>query len=449
MKSFYLLATLASLSACAGGSASPEVSAVTTMAIQGGVDDTTHSFAVAVVRNGSGSTIALCTGVLLAPNLVATARHCVASISATTIDCATTTFGDVYPTSSLVVATDSTLAEIRVVYSVDSIVVPPGAGACGNDLALLVLSQNIVLPQYVTPTLNPPMTDHRVYSTTVTEIGFGVDTPADTMGTSSGTRRIIEDVDLVCIPNDPTFVNCFNDPAEKQFLSQNEFETTGGACEGDSGSGAFEQRSFNAGQWVSFGVLSRGGLDPDAELCSGEVYTRFDAWAQLITDTATLAATRGGYTLPPWAGGPTNVTSDAAATQPDANACFTSGALCNGNTDCCSVNCLSHDNGKTFLCAVCDANDPCDQNYVCDQGTCVAGEADSSPSSVASGSAMVVRGGGSAASAGCALSWGSERRSRSGPFTAVSAFALGAVVLGRRRRRPVRSARSRRTKRAA
>ncbi len=435
MKALSVVATAAALSACGSGTAGPEVSAATTMAIQGGMDDTTHTFAVSVIRNGNGSTIALCSGVLLAPNLVATARHCVASISATAIECASTTFGDTYPTSALVVATDATLAQIRVVYDVDTIVVPPAAAACGNDIALLVLKSNIVLPQYVTPTLNPPMTDHSVYSTMVTEIGFGVDTPADTMGTSSGTRRIIENVNLVCIPNDPSFVDCFSDPEEEQILSPREFVTTGGACDGDSGSGAFDQRSFAAGEWVSFGVLSRGGVDHDAEVCTDEIYTRFDAWGSLLTDTARLAATRGGYPIPSWAGISTGAMSDAAAAKPDATACFASGELCNGDSDCCSVNCLSHDNGNTFLCVACDANNPCDQGYVCAEGTCIPGEVEASDSGLPIASDAATGMHGPSGGSGCGLAKGSERRSHSAPWAAGFALAIGTIALGRRRRR--------------
>src|ERR1700679_4305354 len=78
----------------AGATDGGEPTASSASAIQGGTDDTTHRFAVGIARDPGGLDQAICSGVLLAPNLVATARHCVASLSSTTLDC-TVTFGAV------------------------------------------------------------------------------------------------------------------------------------------------------------------------------------------------------------------------------------------------------------------------------------------------------------------------------------------------------------------
>jgi len=286
----------------------------TTHPIQGGTNDTTHQFAVGIVITMSDGT-ALCSGALLAPNLVATARHCVAAIPASGIvTCPDTKFGAVTAASNIVVSTGADLRNASApTVTAKKVIVPSGAdqtAVCGNDIALLILSQNISLPGYVTPVLNPPMTDHTLYAPTVTAIGYGITSATDMSGTSAGTRRIKQNVALTCIPGDSTFPNCTRDYP----MTAAEFASGNGTCEGDSGSDAYEQDNFNAGHWVGFGVLSRGG--DSGSTCLGGIYTRFDAWSSLIIDAAKQAATSGGYDVPSWAtpGG----TSDASTGTGDA-----------------------------------------------------------------------------------------------------------------------------------
>ena len=279
----------------------PAVDVVTSHAIQGGTNDTTHAFAVGIVIQMSAGT-ALCSGALLAPNLVATARHCVAAIPAGgAVTCPDTKFGAVVAPSSIVVSTDPDLRGMSVKTTpVSKVIVPSGAdqtSVCGNDLALLILSQNVSLPAYVTPVLSPPMTDHTAYSSTITAIGYGVSSATDMSGASAGTRRIRQNVALSCIPNDSTFTNCY--PSRSFPMTAAEFASGNATCEGDSGSDAYEENNFDAGHWVGFGVLSRGASQ--GATCLGGIYTRFDAWSSLIIDAATQAATAGGYDLPSWA----------------------------------------------------------------------------------------------------------------------------------------------------
>jgi MYXO-CTERM domain-containing protein len=349
------------------------------------------------------------------------------------------------------VTTDPTISGSRT--TVSQIVVPSGTNqtsVCGNDLALLILSQTITLPQYVTPVISPPMTDHRSYTTTLTAIGYGVSTPTDTMGATSGVRRIKENVDLVCIPNDKNFVDCF--PAEAQLMSANEFQSGNGTCEGDSGSSAFEQRNFNSGNWASFGVLSRGGIDMDSGTCVGGIYTRFDAWGQLIVDAANKAASMGGYTPPSWAmssspGGDAGgaalmpVPEGGPSSAPEGGSCLKNGTVCTSNVDCCSVNCLSHDVGTVFACAACDgSSSPCDIGYACQQGTCVRAATDPSDggggNGIDSGQRNGDKSGGASTAKGCACSVVGAGRFASFPWHATfGALGLGGLALVRRRRR--------------
>ncbi len=304
------------LVACAMSCGSPALPndrvGVSTSDIQGGSTDTTHAFAVGVVQlaQAQQNMVAFCSGVLLAPNLVATARHCVAELTSTTIDCTTSTFGPLFPADQVFVTTDPTITMSSNFVGVTSVIVPTGTNqtsVCGNDIALMILDQNINLPEYVEPVIQPPMTSPQ-YETIVTAIGYGIDTPTDTTGDTAGTSGAsVENVQLTCIPNDTAFTDCFSDPVARQVLTSGEFVSGDSTCEGDSGSGAFEQSNFNMGKWVAFGVLSRGGVSTDGTTCEQPIYTRFDAWSSLIVSAAQkaqkAAPAADAYPLPTWAGG--------------------------------------------------------------------------------------------------------------------------------------------------
>ncbi|MCL2450345.1 MAG: trypsin-like serine protease [Polyangiaceae bacterium] len=433
---FRLVVTVLAMvtAACGAPASSPEHVGAEQSAVQGGTSDTTDNFVVGVVNHTSNQEVAVCTGSLLAPNLVATARHCVAGISSAVVECTSTMFGDVTAPGNVYVSNDAVLSSSDY-HQVSKIIVPSGANAagfCGNDLALLLLSDSFSLPAYVTPVIDPPMTDRAAYSSTITVIGYGIDTPTDTMGTTAGTRRIHQNIDLVCIvdpTNDASFLDCPNNSMVAQVIGNNEFETLGSTCDGDSGSGAFEQRNFNAGKAVSFGVLSRGGVSADGSTCESGIYTRFDAWGSLLASAAVEAAQMGGYDPPAWAG---------ASTQSDGGSCLAESSPCNGNGDCCANNCLSHDNGATFVCAACDTDNPCDTGLSCQQGTCVPfAETDSGASDVTHGAAPA-----SAAPAtksskgGCAVANGpGETPGRDTPSWPLGIAVVAASALARRRGR--------------
>jgi hypothetical protein len=374
------------IAGCGTRGPTAEPTGVASSSIQGGATDTTHGFVVGVVQlDPQTGSAEICTGSLLAPNLVATARHCVSGISSPQIDCSKATFYSLVPEADLFITTLPVIPQrpqptdfVGVVAG--GIHVPSESLVCGNDIALLILNKNIALPGgyplgYVVPAISPPMTDPS-RSTTVTSIGYGIDTPADEAGVTAGTRRIKENVGLACIPNDPHFIDCFSDPRCKgptptcpamQLLTANEFMSGDmSTCEGDSGSGAYDQAAFNAGSWVGYGVLSRGGVSADGVNCVQPVYTRFDAWGQLITDAAKQAAALGGYAVPAWAASFVAADAGGGAPATGSGTVGADGTQCGSDSACLSNACVAFD-GVHFYCASpCGDGGTCSPQFVCE-----------------------------------------------------------------------------------
>src|ERR1700690_4581259 len=136
----------------AAGCSSSEPTNSISMKVQGGSVDTTDDFAVGVCAgNGPGQCQLICSGALIAPNLVMTARHCVDQTSSKTIDCTSTTFGSPYGSASNYYITTNYLMNQGSIgwHQASQIITTPGANAlvCGNDIALLILSTNVSLTE--------------------------------------------------------------------------------------------------------------------------------------------------------------------------------------------------------------------------------------------------------------------------------------------------------------
>ena len=115
--------------------------AATRQAIQGGTDDgTAHPFAVGVCAGNKNDCAGFCSGALILPNVVVTARHCVDNTSKI-IDCAAKpTFGARHPT--MWITTHNKMQQNPNIgwHQVKSVVVPTDDHVCGHDIALLVLN---------------------------------------------------------------------------------------------------------------------------------------------------------------------------------------------------------------------------------------------------------------------------------------------------------------------
>src|SRR6187402_140376 len=79
-------AALAALIACSHGGSSDATTDDANEIIHGKVDDASHDSVVLLVAPVAGTTdVNLCTGTVVAPNLVLTARHCVSTTDGSSI----------------------------------------------------------------------------------------------------------------------------------------------------------------------------------------------------------------------------------------------------------------------------------------------------------------------------------------------------------------------------
>ncbi len=406
-------------------------------AIQGGSTDSSDPYAVGLcVGSGKGQCQLICSGALIAPNLVMTARHCVDQ-SPSQIDCASANFGALRgSTANYWVTTYYKMFQSSAGWhQASQILTTSGTAVCGHDMALIILKDNVPSSEAptVTPVVQYSMTDHKRYSTSVTAIGYGITAPNNQ---DSGTRRIIQNVDLVCIPGDP-LIDC----GQQTQIDKNEFVSGDSTCEGDSGSSAYEQINFNKKVPVSFGVLSRGG-DVNGK-CVEPIYTRTDAWASWIQQVGIQAAAAGGYTAPSWTKpAPPPPPADAGA--PDSGSTGNDGGLappppgalgaqCGDNTDCDSGLCASNDGGNSYICSQpCDPSaSDCPDGFSCvpsgDTGYCFPTPPDTSGTTPTQ-------------TAGCAVA--AADPTKPVPWRTLSLAAVVGLALLRRRRRRTPEGRS-------
>ena len=175
-----LSAVFAMIAGCSS-SAPVEQAVSTSSPIQGGTDDLKHSFAVGVCVGSPGNCQLICSGALIAPNLVLTARHCVDQ-SPQQIDCTlpSTKFGAQHAaTNFFSITTDGDMSQGTTGWhDAKKIYRTPGNAFCGNDMALIELVDNVSLKEaagtFVTPVVQYKMTDHTRYASTVTALGYGL-----------------------------------------------------------------------------------------------------------------------------------------------------------------------------------------------------------------------------------------------------------------------------------
>jgi len=313
---------------------------VTAQGIANGVDDTTHTDVVGIAIFQSRG-LATCTGSLIAPNLVLTARHCVSPVAAEGILCSDATVGGTarsatvtsapYAAASFTVTTDLTISLRGRNTPVAEVLVPPdstGARFCGRDIALLRLATPVRTTELIRPRLDIAPQEGEVF----TASGYGATTSE---GTGSGRRRMREGLVVQHVGRALARLGL-------TVLEESEWLADRGPCRGDSGGPALDEVGD------VFGVLSRGS----AQGCESPIYTRVDSYADWIRAQAARAAQLGGYAPPAWVTPPSPGSGDQ-------------GQACLSDIECAAAfNCLP--TGRTRECTATDCA-ACPAGWVCSE----------------------------------------------------------------------------------
>ncbi len=263
-----------------------------------------------------------CAGVLVAPDVVLTARHCM-SLAAAPLTCpapASSALGLRAPGSLLVlVGDDIASAEGRA--RGRQILVPPGDGLCAADLALLLLDQ--------------PIDDLEPIG--VRAIGVALGGHVRTVGFPAGPETGLPDRKVL------------RDHVPVLDMTDTELRLAEAANRGGGGAPALDETTGEV-----LGVASRAADD------TSNVYTRGDAFLSFIRQATAESAARLGV-------------SRAVHRLKAKKGPFDLGAECDHGTDCAAGVCAS-DGTRRYCSRECSAHDHCPVRFRCQKGEEATGQ---------------------------------------------------------------------------
>lgn len=236
-------------------------------------DDPIAASYVVALKVGTKGKFELCSGALVAPNIVLTARHCVAHGITTTVVCdenGNSTNGrhvsGTQPASNVAAYTGASPKFGQMPEAVGTaIVAPKSEFLCDSDIALVVLNRPIdgVAPAAVR------LDTSVVPGETIRSVGYGQNDQAVPLG----TRFRKAGVAVLAMGRGVS--------QSHTALGPHEFEVGRSICQGDSGGPAISEQTG-----AIVGVVSRGG---DCQEDFGHIYTTTAGWAELFDEAFALA----------------------------------------------------------------------------------------------------------------------------------------------------------------
>lgn len=306
-------------------------------AIVGAPIDNGHDFSVGVCQGPLNtdpsvgpvgtcrSGTAKCSGTLIGPNLVLTARHCVRGSdygpNAATNPCDSAFNGsDAVAGGTRITTSPSVFVGTPKWYDVSEILVPQENGGCTHDVALLVLDENVPRSEarpvgvdvFRNVALHPPKELAFVGRGSILDT-YELDANGDWTGGWTFDRgdlmkRIATNIPFVCASDGPTLCTTVDHevPTTHVYTAPLEQFIIGGpgGGSGDSGAGIFDQRLFDRfGGRLDFvlGVATWAFIGPDGHGAPTTGVQRLDHLAGFLSSNARYAARKGHYRTPLWA----------------------------------------------------------------------------------------------------------------------------------------------------